>query len=203
MSPRPRLPNTSRASRRATLAAAARVLMVQPEEAADPMVALWRDWRRAVRLARRLGRRAERLEMHLVARLGVPGVAVPVSDPAQPAVFARDARTIDALLGDGPASEGVRRRLKGELAAVRARWDAEARACGLADLRARAAAAEQRADALLRTAAVTPVRSLRGVAATLAMAAEWGGPDMAEHPWPHLWKALAALAALVAEEPPT
>ena len=78
-------------------------------------------------------------------------------------------------------------------------WDAEAAACGYTEAQEREAAAGRRAEDLLRTAAAMPARSLAGVIAKLAVAAEWAlsEPEADGHPWSFLATALAGLTAIV------
>lgn len=196
------------ASRRATLAAATWLLMAELDRGgpADPLVALWRDWRDAHAAATRLCRRAQRLERDLAGRIGFPRVRVPVDGAGAAPVYAAEARDIDHLLGTGRATRALRARLKRDLAAAQARWTAEAEACGLTDARAGEDAADRRAAALIRTAAATPAQSFAGVIARLAIATEWSvhEPEADGQPWAILRGALADLLILAdAARPPS
>jgi len=185
---------------RAAVAAAVRFLRNVPVEGAtaDPLVGLWREWRRASAAVRRHCRAAQRLERELAARIGFSRVPIVTTDPDQPIVWVTGPEQIDGILGKTAATEAQRRRLKRELAEVRARWDAEAAACGYTEAQEREAAAGRRADDLLHTAAATPARSLAGVIAKLAVAAEWllPEPETDGHPWTFLTTALADLTAI-------
>lgn len=182
------------------MAAAARFLKrtLDQDGPADPLVALWRDWRAAHAAATRLCRRAQRLERTLAGRVGFPRVRVPLGDAGDAPVYATEALGIDRLLGADQATRAVRARLKRELAAARARWTAEADACGLTAARAGEDAADRRCAELLKAAATMPAPSLAGVIAKLAIAAEWSvhEPEADGQPWTFLRGALADLIAL-------
>lgn len=195
----PTRPTVSRRTRRAALKAAWAVLEGAQDDAnSDPLVALWREWREAHTALTRLCRRAQRLERALAERVGYPRVLVPMERVDGSPVHAADARDIDRLLGTEPETRASRARLKRELAAARVLWDAEAQACGLTAAVAGEHAAGQRVDAVLRAAAVAPARSLTGVIAKLAIAAEWSEaePEPDGYPWTFLHSALAALIPL-------
>ena len=206
MPSRTRVPKTTKASRRAAVAAAVRFLKGVPAEgaAADPLVGLWREWRRASAAVRRHGRTAQRLERELAARIGFPRVPIVTTDPDQPIVWVTELEQIDWILGKTAATEAQRQRLERELADVRARWNAEAAACGYTEAQEREAAAGRRAEDLLHTAAATPARSLAGVIAKLAVAAEWAlsEPEADGHPWTFLSTALADLTAITNNSAP-
>ncbi|HEY0833762.1 MAG TPA: hypothetical protein VGE72_07625 [Azospirillum sp.] len=202
MPSRTRVPKTTKASRRAAVAAAGRFLKgaVAEGDAADPLLGLWRAWRAAFAATRRHCRTAQRLERELAERIGFPRVAIATADPDRPTVWVTEPEQIDWVLGQEAATAAQRQRLTRELADVRARWDAEAAACGHTEAQEREAAAGRRAEELLRTAAATPARSLAGVIAKLAVAAEWSlsEPEADGHPWTFLATALADLIAIAA-----
>ncbi|CBS87242.1 hypothetical protein [Azospirillum lipoferum] len=190
--------------RRTSLAAAARLLTVavSDQRDTDPLIALWQDWRETFASSQRLCQEAQRLERELAERIGFPRVEVPLEDPEHPPVVATAARQIDRLLGTAPAARSLRRRLKRDLAAAQARWDAEAAAVGLSSAIEREAAADRRAGEILKSASRTPARSIPGVIAKLAIAAEWGElePGADGYPWDFIRGALADLTALTARE---
>lgn len=192
------------ATPRATLAAATRLLNAAAADPAisDPLITLWRDWRRTAVAVNRSCRAAQVLERRLMTSIGAPRIEVPLK--AQP-VYASDAQTIDRLLGIAPATEPLRTRLKRELAEKLARWEREAEACGLSAAEAEEIAASRRAGEMLATAATTPARSVMGMIAKLAIAAEWGrlDPERDAQPWPFLHGALADLVTLSAVPRPS
>ena len=204
MSPKTRAPRMSRASRKGSIAAAARLLTSTLREGqdADPVILLWQDWRETFASSKRLCREAQRLERELGERIGFPRVEIPLDDPELPSVVAMDARQIDRVLGKMPATRPLRQRLKRDLAAAQARWDAEAAAVGLTSAVEREAAADRRVDELLRTASRTPARSIPGVIAKLAIATEWSElePDADGYPWDFIRGVLADLTALTDKE---
>lgn len=187
---------------RATLAAATRLLNAAAADPAisDPLVVLWRDWRRTAVAVNRSCRAAQVLERRLMASIGAPRIELPLKASSSPPVYASDAPTIDRLLGTAPATEPLRTRLKRELAEKLARWEREAEACGLSAAEAEEIAASRRAGEMLATAAATPAHSVMGMIAKLAIAAEWGrlDPERDAQPWPFLHGALADLVTLSA-----
>ncbi|WP_448190882.1 hypothetical protein [Azospirillum sp. sgz301742] len=190
--------------RRTSLAAAARLLTVAVSEQqdTDPLILLWQDWRATFASSQRLCREAQRLERELAEKIGFPRVEIPLDDPERPSVVATDARQIDRVLGTTPATRSLRRRLKRDLAASQARWDAEAAAVGLTSAVEQEAAADRRVDELLRTASRTPARSIPGVIAKLAIATEWSElePEADGYPWDFIRGVLADLTALTAKD---
>jgi hypothetical protein len=191
-------------SRRTSLAAAVRLLTATASEQqnADPLILLWQDWRETFTSSKWLCREAQRLERELAEKIGFPRVDIPLDDPERSSVAATDARQIDRVLGKTPATRSLRGRLKRELAAAQARWDAEAAAVGLTSAVERETAADRRVDELLRTASRTPARSIPGVIAKLAIATEWSElePDADGYPWDFIRGVLADLTALTAKE---
>lgn len=204
MSPRTRAPKMSRASRRGSIAAAARLLTFTLRESqdADPLILLWQDWRETFASSQRLCREAQRLERELAEKIGFPRVEISSNDSERPSVWATDARQIDRVLGKTPATRALRQRLKRDLAAAQARWDAEAAAIGLTSAVEREAAADRRVDELLKTASRTPAQSIPGVIAKLAIATEWSElePDADGYPWDFIRGVLADLTALAAKQ---
>ena len=202
MSSRTRTPTAGRLSRKAGLAAAARLLTAALAESGppDPLVLLWREWRKTLGAFRRQCRETQRLERLLMERIGFPRVEVPVQEADRSLVFVTEAQEIDRLLGTTPATSSLRARLTRDLAAAQARWDAEAEASGLTAASAREAATDRRIDEMLRAAATTPARSMMGTVAKLAIAAEWGlsEPETDGHPWTFLCSVLADLTAMAA-----
>ncbi len=204
MSPKTRAPKMSRASRKGSIAAAARLLTftLQESQDADPVIRLWQEWRETFASSKRLCREAQRLERELVEKIGFPRVEILFNDPERPSVWATDADQVDRVLGKTPATRSLRQRLKRELAAAQARWDAEAAATGLTSAVEREGAADQRVDELLKTASRTPARSIPGVIAKLAIATEWSElePDADGYPWDFIRSVLADLTALTTKE---
>lgn len=204
MSPRTRTPKISHASRKGSIVAAARLLTSTLREGqdADPLILLWQNWRETFASSQRLCREAQRLERELAETIGFPRVEIPLDDPGRPSIVATEARQIDRVLGTAPATRSLRRRLKRDLAAAQARWDAEAAAVGLTSAVEREAAADRRVDELLKTASRTPARSIPGVIAKLAIATEWSElePDADGYPWDFIRGVLADLTALTVKE---
>jgi len=204
VSSRVRVPKRSKASRRATVTAATRLLTstLQESQDTDPLILLWQDWRETFTSSQRLCHEAQRLERELAEKIGFPRVEIPLDDPGRPSVVATDARQIDRVLGTAPATRSLRRRLKRDLAASQARWDAEAAAVGLTSAVEREAAADRRVDELLKTVSRTPARSIPGVIAKLAIATEWSElePDADGYPWDFIRGVLADLTALTAKK---
>ncbi|HYD69754.1 hypothetical protein [Azospirillum sp.] len=89
-----------------------------------------------------------------------------------------------------------RARLKAELAERRARWDAEANACGLSDAERREDEADWRLDALLRAVLAGHAASLHGVVAKLGVAAVLGAEED-DLPWEFLHGTLRDLRGMV------
>lgn len=200
--PTPRARTSKKASRRAVLSTAIRVLDAAPGgDTAEPLLVLWREWRVAFPLSERLCREAQRLERQLIDRIGLPAVEIPMIDPERPMVLATNLRQIDRVLGTAPTTLAQRRRLKRALGAAHARWKAEATACGLTAAIRSEVAADRRVDELLRIAAVTPAHSLIGAIAKLVVIEQWGErePEGDDLPWPFLRGVLSDLVTLVAE----
>lgn len=205
MSPKTRAPRVGHVSRRASIAAAARLLTstLREEQDADPLILLWQEWRETFASSKRLCHEAQRLERELVETIGFPRVEVPLNDPERPPISVTEASQIDRLLGKAPATQPLRRRLKRDLAVAQARWDAEAAAVGLTSAVEREAAADRRVDELLRTASRTPARSIAGVIAKLAIATEWSElePEADGYPWDFIRGVLSDLTLLTANRP--
>ncbi|WP_247896227.1 hypothetical protein [Azospirillum argentinense] len=193
-----------KATGRTGLAAAARLLSASLSDgrSEDPLISLWQEWRETFASSQRLCHEAQRLERELSEKVGFPRVEIPLGDPGRPSVVATDARQIDRVLGTAPATRSLRRRLKRDLAASQARWDAEAAAVGLTSAVEREAAADRRVDELLKTASRTPARSIPGVIAKLAIATEWSElePDADGYPWDFIRGVLADLTTLTAKD---
>jgi len=202
VSSRARVPKESKVPRRATVTATARLLTSTARESqdADPLILLWQEWRETFASSKRLCREAQRLERALAEKIGFPRVEIPLNDPERLSVSATDARQIDWVLGKTPATRSLRRRLKRDLAAAQARWDAEAAATGLTSAVEREAAADRRVDELLKAASRTPARSIPGVIAKLAIATEWSElePNADGYPWDFIRGVLSDLTALTA-----
>lgn len=188
-------PRARRPPLRATLAAARRLLRAASRaDPPDPLVALWHDWRTACTAARRAGADAARLERQLIERIGTPRVAI----PGRPGAFAADPADLDRMLGPGPEAGPLRADLKARLAAMQARWHAEAAACGLAAARRREAETDRWLASLQGAAARAPAGTLIGLIAKLAIAAEWSArePEPDGEPWALVRTVLAALISL-------
>lgn len=76
----------NRAPRKGSIAAAARLLTSVSQEGqdADPLIALWQDWRETFASSQRLCQEAQRLERELAERIGFPRVEVTLEDPEHP-----------------------------------------------------------------------------------------------------------------------
>lgn len=168
----------SKPSCRAALSAASRFLRAAAQdENREPLVALWQEWRTAFLASQRSVRTAQRLERRLIERIGMPSVEFSVDASAQDVVRATHPDDIDRILGQEPARRGLGERLKQELAAAQARWDAEAETSGLLAAVAAETAADRRVDALLRVMPCMPAQSLAGAIAKLAILVEWNGTE--------------------------
>lgn len=200
VSSKARTPHARPVSRKASIAAAARLLKAALSEQRDidPLIPMWQEWRETFAASKRLCREAQRLERHLVETIGVPRVQVPVNDPERSSVSVTDPAQIDHLLGRTPTTRSLRSRLKSDLAAAQARWDAEAAAIGLTSAVQREAAADRRVDELLKAASRTPARSITGVIAKLAIATEWSElePEADGYPWDFIRGVLSDLTTL-------
>ena len=123
-------------TRRALLTSAATMplapMLRGPDTAADPIAALYRDWRQADAEVRHWCREWGQLESALVRSMGFPRVAISVPSSTAP-TWVTTHEDIDLALADRPDLEALRVSLHAELGARTARWDAEATAIGLAD----------------------------------------------------------------------
>lgn len=200
MPSRTRAPRRSKATTRTELAAAARLLSASLSDgrSEDPLISLWQDWRETFASSKQLCCEAQRLERKLVEKIGFPRVEIPLNDHERSSVSATDPRQIDWVLGKAPATRALRRRLKRDLAAAQARWDAEAAAIGLTSAVQREAAADRRVDELLKAASRTPAGSITGVIAKLAIATEWSElePEADGYPWDFIRGVLSDLTTL-------
>jgi hypothetical protein len=162
----------------------------------DPVLALWRDWRKLYAEAEAHLIKWLKAESLLVRTVGFPIVTVEV--PSGDSFQVTDHESIEDLLGRTAPTKALRRRLHADLAAHQARWDAAAVAVGFDDLDARQDAARERADAVAQPLLKAPAGSLTGIAAKLTLILELGqpSPQDEEFPWPQLRSALADLQRL-------
>ncbi|MER9184405.1 hypothetical protein [Mesorhizobium sp. M0767] len=159
----------------------------------DPVLALWREWKRAHRLTDQLCRRQQRLETRLVESVGFP--CATVRPPEGEDVTVHSIEALNEVLGKGPDMTALRQKAEADLAAHQARWDAAAEEGGYtAALRAEREAGERAAD-LLEAITSTPATTLAGVAGKLDAVLREGEAweECSEFPWPQIRSALSDL----------
>jgi hypothetical protein len=131
-------------------------------------VPLWREWERLHALASELCQRWQEIENRLVRAVGFPQVFITAADGAR-GICAQSHLDIDQAVAAGDCSQELSAALHAELAARRARWDAEAEALGFDEANRQELAAwrneEEAVRAIFRTKAVT----LGGVEIKLAL----------------------------------
>jgi hypothetical protein len=149
----------------------------------DPVLAKSKIWREASAEHARWAREQARLETELVRRIGFPGIDVDV--PGKPApVFVQDADTLRLLLGDGPATKQLERKLRDVLHA----WQGEAERVGFLEAKRHERETGEHADELARAVLSARSSTLEGAIEKLTVLVEAlaPGPDAREDPWPAL-----------------
>lgn len=161
-------------SRRALLAgtAAAPIVAVprflSPESAADPVIPLWREWERLHSRALGLCEHWQEIENRLVRAVGFPQVFIPSANGARN-ICAQSHSDIDQAVAAGDCSPERGAALHAELAARRARWDAEAEALGFDEANRQELAAWREEEAAVRAVFRTRAATLAGVEIKLAL----------------------------------
>jgi hypothetical protein len=162
--------------------------------AGDPVLPLWRDWRRAYRAEAAWCHEWQRIETLLYRTVGFPRVLVPRADGAKPR-WATTVADIDAALEGLPEADALRAGLHAALAEREARWRTAAQAAGFDEAEARETAAwtmrRKAAEAIFAQAS----GALVGVAAklTVILATGQSRPNDPEFPWPEIRSALSDL----------
>ncbi|MER9236122.1 hypothetical protein NKI56_29415 [Mesorhizobium sp. M0622] len=160
---------------------------------ADPALALWREWRKAHKLAERLCRAQQRLETRLIAGVGFPCVAVRLPEGGDVTVHSIEA--LNEVLGKGSDMAVLGEKTEADFAAHQARWDVAAEETGYtAALRAEREAGDQAQD-LLEAFSTTPATTLAGVAGKLDAVLREGEAweECSEFPWPQIRSALSIM----------
>jgi hypothetical protein len=165
----------------------------------SPIAALYQDWRRADAEAARWCRKWGELETKLANSVGYPRVQIPLPPPAA-ATWVTTHGDIDRELAGYPALEAPSNGLHAELAARKARWDAEAEAIGLDEAERQEARAWKKRETLAFRVFALPAGDVAGVITKLTLILRMG--QAREHddefPWPQIGSAVADLQRLAA-----
>ncbi|WP_292156371.1 hypothetical protein [Mesorhizobium sp.] len=159
---------------------------LEPDQSADPAVAVWRKWQTAQEQTERLCRQQQRLERKLAETVGFPCATVLLRDGETVTLHSREA--LRQVLDLGPEDVAMRVKAEADFAAHQTRWDAADREIGYsAALHAECEAAD-RAEDMLEMLSETPAASLAGVAAKLDAVLREGeaSEDGNEFPWPQI-----------------
>ena len=172
-----RMTNSLPVSRRRILAGVAASPLIQTvaapslaqlPEPPDPIVLLWREWERLHAGALRLCERWQEIETRLVHAVGFPQVFIRSADGAR-GICAQSHSDIDQAVAAGDCSQELAAALHAELAARRARWDAEAEALGFDEANRQELEAWRKEEAAVRTVFRTKATTLVGVEIKLAL----------------------------------
>ena len=136
--------------------------------APDPIVPLWREWERLHALASELCHRWQEIETRLVRVVGFSQVFIPPTDGSR-AICAQSPSEIDQAVAAGDCPQAVGAALHAELAARRARWDAEAEALGFDEANRQELEAWRKEEAAVRAVFRTKAATLAGVEVKLAL----------------------------------
>jgi hypothetical protein len=180
-------------TRRAILASTATVPLASilrnrsTDTAADPIAALYRDWRQANAEAQRWCRKWGKLESLLARSVGFPRVAISLPSSTTP-TWVTTHEDIDHALADRPDLETLRGSLHTELAAQKARWDAEATAIGFAEAGRQEGLALERREALAFRAFAHPAGNLADALTKLTLVLRMGEARDSDDafPWPQI-----------------
>ena len=191
-------------TRRALLAGTATVPLApilrdhSTDTAADPIAALYRDWRQADAEARHWCREWGKLESALVRSVGFPRVAISLPSSTAP-TWVTTHEDIDHALADRPDLVPLRGSLHAELAVRIARWDAEATAIGLAEADRLEALAFERREALAFQAFALSAGDLAGVLTKLTLVLRMGQTRDSDDafPWPQIQSVIRDLRRLM------
>jgi hypothetical protein len=141
--------------------------------AADPIAALYRDWRKADAEVSRWCREWGKLESALVRSVGFPRVAVSLP-PSTAAIWVTTHEDIDRVFADRSDLEALRGSLHAELTTRNARWNAEATAIGLDEADRQQALAFDRRETLAFRAFALPAGDLACVVTKLTLVLRMG-----------------------------
>jgi hypothetical protein len=155
-------------------------------------VPLWREWQRLNTCASGLCRRWQELESRLVHTVGFPQVLIPASDGGR-GICAQSHSEIDHAVAAGDCSQELGAALHAELAARRARWDAEAQALGFDEANRQELEAWRTEQEAVRVIFRTRAATLAGVEIKLALMIHLCSVfyDEAEFPLPQLRSTIA------------
>jgi hypothetical protein len=186
------------------IAPMASVSSVGTPEVSDPVLPLWREWRRLHAYATGLCQRWQSIEGELVRNVGFPQVYIPSSNGGRH-ICAQSHPEIDQAVAAGDCSPELGAALHVDFADRRARWDAEARALGFDEANRQELAAWRREEEAVRVIFQTGAATLVGVETKLRLMIHLCSvfSDDAEFPLPQVRSILAdvkrlrqALAAL-------
>ncbi|MFU0507790.1 hypothetical protein [Pseudaminobacter sp. NGMCC 1.201702] len=163
----------------------------------DEVVVAWRQWRNAHARTLRLGRRQQRLENELMARVGFPMVILPERQAGKGATAAFSTAEIEAFFDDNSIAC---QHAKAQLATHQAGWNAAAVESGYMTALQDEAAAEQHEQAVAARLFAWPASTLAGIQAKLDVMLRQApcGSDDQEFPWPQLRAVSKDVANLVA-----
>lgn len=182
---------------------AAAVVKPTGNNAFDPAISLWHEWRAACLHTAALRRKQQGLKIQLINAIGFPRAEVHLSDE-DATIPISCYGDIEELFGDNPAFAEVRAKAEAGLAAHQARWDAEDERIGYSDAKREELAAAEHEEELADALASAPATTLAGIAgkldAILREGESWEEPT--EFPWPQIRSALGYLISIAqAAEP--
>jgi hypothetical protein len=171
--------------------------LAQLPESPDPIVPLWREWERLHANALRLCEHWQEIESRLVRAVGFPQVIIPAADGAQ-SICAQFHSDINQAVVAGDCSQELSVALHAELAARRARWDAEAEALGFDEANRQELEAWRKEEAAVRAVFRTKAATLAGVEIKLALMIQLCSAfsDDPDFPLPQLLSTLADVKRL-------
>jgi hypothetical protein len=164
---------------------------------ADPLIALWQDWRATHDRVQELSQRLQDLEVALAEQFDTFGTIVPV--PGGPPARVYSVSDLHCLFGDRPDMVEIRSQAERELAAKQADFDSVSEELGYFPTMQAEQAAFTKAKVLLDQMIETQATSLAGVAAKLDAVARWGeawDERPKEFPWPQVRSAHADLVRM-------
>jgi len=182
-----------------TSAAGAPLLPVagSAQAASDPILSLWEEWERLHAQATGLCHRCQKIETHLVRKVGVPQVRIKSPDKPK-GICAQSHAEIDRALTAICSSTDASAALHADFAAQQAHWTREAETLGFDAIKQQEIEAwrleTRTSDAIFEARAT----SLMGIEIKIAVMIElWStGSDDPESPWPELRSTLADVKRL-------
>ncbi|TGT91253.1 MULTISPECIES: hypothetical protein [unclassified Mesorhizobium] len=170
----------------------------------DPALALWHDWQSAYERTAVLCRKQQNLETQLIEAIGFPRAEVHLTDE-NVTVTVSCAGDLEELFGDDERFADLRALAEADLAAHRARWDAEDRQIGYSAAKRAQLLATDREQELADALMSAPATTLSGVAGKLdAILCEGeSAEDCTDFPWPELRAALVDLMRMVHAQKPS